>query len=475
MDDDETENNHDHVKRREDFIIACQPRRRVTFPASVMQTGSAGAPAPAPLRRGAVSSALLTLLSDTRKSSVQTLAERVAEAHEQQPQASTGASKAFLPFGDTVTCISVAVAAPRLKASPEKGGAPVQLGEVFVAGGMNNQVRLYQVETGVLFRTFWVQGSSGVTAVALSCVGGSLKLIAANFSGGLFGYDVMGGALEAHITDFSTSISCLATSNRNASPCDADESRDGALSASETGWERLRQIHSMRNEGGGGFAATELLAVGGKTNEVLVYTMGLGSGGALAIRLRDRVAHPSAVLCVAMDAAGTLLAIGGDAKCVVVWEVDGEELGARRRGSGSGLPDAKPSKPPSAAGGGWRQTFPPIVCGQIGEQMGEALRGARALEPKHIFPTASAAHTVAISADGHKIAIGDATHASVWELRVGVRSRPDGTDGTQLYVEKLLDVRESLKEGCVAFCGKGDRLAIGSGHFAQARPRCCRR
>ena len=438
-----------------------------------MQTGSAGAPAPAPLRRGAVSSALLTLLSDTRKSSIQTLAERVAGAHEQQPQASTGASKSFLPFGDTVTCISVAVAAPRLKASPEKGGAPVQLGEVFVAGGMNNQVRLYQVETGVLFRTFWVQGSSGVTAVALSCVGGSLKLIAANFSGGLFGYDVMGGALEAHITDFSTSISCLATSNRNAGPGDADDSGDGASSASETGWERLRQIRSMRNEDRGGFAAIELLAVGGKTNEVLVYTMGLGSGGVLAIRLRDRVVHPSAVLCVAMDAAGTLLAIGGDAKCVVVWEVDSEELGAGRRGAGP--LDATPSKPPSAPGGGRRQTFPPIVCGQIGEQMGEALRGARALEPKHIFPTASAAHTVAISADGHKIAIGDATHASVWELRVGVRPRPDGTDGTQLCVEKLLDVQESLKEGCVAFCGKGDRLAIGSGHFAQARPRCCRR
>ena len=170
---------------------------------------------------------------------------------------SAGIVKMTLPFGDTVTCLAIcedpenaeeslnevsvstastSMASSSVSASPRSPRSPTY----FAAGSINKHVRLYDLRTGHLRRTFIT--SSPVACIAMSKLHGRTKLVVGTFNGRILCFDAekVDGSPDLDIPTYSGegagSLSAIAVSN--------------ALTPA-----------SRPNEG-------ELLAVGGEVHEV---------------------------------------------------------------------------------------------------------------------------------------------------------------------------------------------------------------
>ena len=366
--------------------------------------------------------------------------------------------KLRLEFGDTVTCLAI---------SDED-----ESGVFFAAGGINKRVKLYDMQTGVERKTYVT--SSQVACIALPRLNGRLKVVVGTFNGKVLGFDA---ALDLKLP-MPAEIERLCHSGQPLAAM--------ALSATASG--------------------VELLAVGGQVHEVMLYKLHTDSRlntHLLLLEQLDRIPFPSFVRGLAMDVLGRRLAIAGDARIVKLWELGDkspdEEQREERVGYGGMRGSAVPrdhreerrscpvaaeaiSDQSEAAGAGAASTasgkeddrelspelsklkrnlkLPPLARMMWRAMEQEGITDGE-IERKllHTFQTKSAAHAVAFSPAGDKLAIGTAEHqTTVWELTL---------DESGLQTEPLLELGQAVREGGLCFSKDGSRLAIGSGELVQ--------
>ena len=232
-----------------------------------------------------------------------------------------------MPFGDTVTCLSV---------DDHLGNG------IFCAGGVNRQVVVYDLATCKQLRAFPTHAS--VTCAQLVHLPPRKRvLLIGMFDGRIEAYDVDTGVKESsQIFCEGEEVHSMSVSRRTPrgaaalqTALDSSSVLDRVGAAANTAGPHKRVTRRHASEAGMQDAAaayarrsSELMAVGGKGVTVCIYAVSLehsggngggGGGGSepmttmtVRIELQQSVRLPASVRCVALSGDGNVLAVGGE-------------------------------------------------------------------------------------------------------------------------------------------------------------------
>ena len=237
-------------------------------------------------------------------------------------------SKCVMPFGDTVTCVSI-------------DDADFDGGGIFAAGGITGGVKgkvvIYDLTSCQVLRTIHTSGH--VTCCKLSRLPpGKRALIIGTFGGLVETFDVDTGQLES-TRPFDAEVHSIAISRRSTGAqtmATAPTVRHGGISSRPA----LRRAYSdprglaspatpsAGTSAAGGSAASvlsELVAVGGKSHDVTIFVAHVNRRThALELTAGQSLRFGFPVRSVDLSHTGTMLLVGGDSKEISIWELSSE-------------------------------------------------------------------------------------------------------------------------------------------------------
>ncbi|KAL3932565.1 MAG: hypothetical protein SGPRY_000649, partial [Prymnesium sp.] len=307
--------------------------------------------------------------------------------------------KLRLALGDTVTCLAVCEE-HTCDASKEPPPTSQKTRSFFAAGIINKRVRVYDLRTGealvmsaaAALAVPHRQGASRQLARLLSLQGTTTKLILGTFNGRVMCFDLEQEGEEAEVDFICFSGEPLSAIKLSKSLTPLSKSSDA-----------------------------ELMAVGGQVSEVLLYKLTIDSTSPrlpAIVEQVDRIPFPSPIRDVALDNAGELLAIAGEAKCVTLWELSGDRQregpqASARLAAGEerdNHPHPSPARNVTELRQNLKRTRVALMFGKAMRQGGINHDPKSARKLLHVFHTKSAVHSIGLTGSGDKLAIGTAQH-----------------------------------------------------------------